>query len=80
MFGFPKKNALGREVTFKISGMHCVSCAMNIDGALEELPGVIKATTNYAKAETKVEFDAKQTNPDAIKKTIDKTGYSCSPA
>jgi Cu+-exporting ATPase len=64
-----------KKALFKVSGMHCVSCAMNIDGTLEDLPGVVKAETNYAKAQTNVEFDDQQTNLDAIKEAIAKTGY-----
>ena len=64
-----------KKTTFKVSGMHCVSCAMNIDGALEDLLGVTKAQTSYAKGETMVEYDDQQTNSDAIKKAIDTTGY-----
>ena len=42
--------------TFRLSGMHCTSCAMNIDFALEDM-GVKSAKTSYAKQETEVEFD-----------------------
>ena len=42
----------------KITGMHCISCAMTIDGDLEDfVKGVKASNTNYAKAETEVEFD-----------------------
>ena len=57
MFSFFKKNTSGQSVTFKISGMHCPSCAMNIDGALEdEVEGVVTSQTNYAKSETIVQI------------------------
>ncbi len=45
---------------FKITGMHCTSCAMNIDGELEDTEGVKESSTNYAKQETEVEFDEKK--------------------
>ena len=61
--------------TFKISGMHCVACALNIDLDLEEIPGVKKSQTNYAKQETVVEFDNSKITPEIIKSTIAKTGY-----
>jgi len=58
MFGiFKKKTAYGELLTLKITGMHCTSCSMSIDGVLEELPGVIEASTSYARAEVKVVFD-----------------------
>lgn len=37
--------------------MHCVSCAMNIDGELEDTEGVKEASTNYAKQLTEVTYD-----------------------
>ena len=60
---------------FKINGMHCTSCAMNIDGELEDTEGVSQSNTNYAKAETKVEFDEGKINQDKIIAIIKKVGY-----
>jgi len=31
-----------QKIKLKINGMHCVSCAMNIDGDLEDTEGVTK--------------------------------------
>ena len=55
--------------------MHCTSCAMNIDGELEDTEGVSQSNTNYAKAETKVEFDEGKINQDKIIAIIKKVGY-----
>lgn len=49
------------KLRFKIIGMHCTSCAMNIDGELEDTEGVKESKTSYAKQETEVTF-----NPDTI--------------
>lgn len=59
----------------KITGMHCVSCAMNIDFDLEDVEGVISSKTSYAKGITEVEFDDKKLTIDVIKKAIEETGY-----
>lgn len=59
----------------KIDGMHCSSCAMNIDFDLEDLDGVQKAQTNYARQITEVEYDPDQINSEMIIQTIKKTGY-----
>jgi copper chaperone CopZ len=76
MFDFFKKTSpVGETVVFKIDGMHCVSCSLNIDGALEETEGVISATTNYSKSETKIEFDATKIDLDGLKKVIKDQGY-----
>ncbi len=58
--------------------MHCVSCAMNIDGELEDTEGVKKSVTNYAREQTEVEFDVDTTTPDKVKNIIKKVGYSAS--
>ena len=61
---------------FKITGMHCTSCAFNIDGELEDTDGVEEANTNYAKAETEVKFDPEKVSVDKIIKLIKTVGYT----
>jgi len=60
----------------KIQGMHCTSCAMNIDFNLEDLEGVKSAKTSYAKQELEVEFDEEKIDNQKIIQTIKKTGYT----
>ncbi len=59
----------------KIDGMHCTSCAMNIDFDLEDLEGIKSAKTSYAKQECKVEFDEEKLKTELIIQTIQKIGY-----
>lgn len=73
---FFKKKTNGESTVLKIGGMHCVSCAMNIDGALEDLEGVIESTTHYAKQITRVTYDPQRVNLETIKKEITKQEYS----
>lgn len=61
---------------FKIDGMHCTSCAMTIDFDLEDLEGVLKANTSYAKQFTEIEFDETVITDGKIIEVIKKTGYS----
>ncbi|HEX8932585.1 MAG TPA: heavy-metal-associated domain-containing protein [Patescibacteria group bacterium] len=65
-----------KKVLFKIVDMHCTSCAMSIDGDLEDTGKVKSARTNYAKAITEVEFDEAQISEEEIIATIKKTGYT----
>lgn len=60
---------------FKIEGMHCTSCAMNIDMDLEDLEGIKKSQTSYAKQQSEVEFDPKVVKIKTIIETIKKIGY-----
>ena len=64
-----------QKVTFKINGMHCTACAMNIDGDLEDTEGIQEANTNYARQITEVNFDPAKITPDKIIEIIQKTGY-----
>ncbi len=86
MFNFFKKSssrAQSRDLTppntesltLQLSGLHCTSCAVDIDLSLEDLPGV-KSSTNYAKSETKIEYDPNKTSLKKIHTTIHNLGYS----
>ncbi len=63
----------------KIQGMHCASCAMLIDDELEELDGVTKAKTSFAKQRTDVDFDETKVAPDVIIAKIAALGYQAAP-
>jgi Cu+-exporting ATPase len=65
-----------KQITFKISGMHCTSCAFNIDGELEDTEGVIESNTNYAKQQTQVEFDETKIDEKKITKILKEIGYT----
>ncbi len=72
---FKKKSVAGEKITFKLSGLHCSSCAMSIDNALEEIPGVLETNTSFAKSETRVSFDPTKTNQEELKRAIQGAGY-----
>lgn len=55
-----------KTVTLKITGMHCTSCAINIDFELEEIEGVNDATTSYVKQQTNISFDPQKTTLEKI--------------
>lgn len=76
MFNILKRKTSGETVIFKIEGMHCTSCAMNIDGELEDTEGVISATTNYAKSKTVISYDPSKVTQDKLKQVIESLEYS----
>lgn len=61
---------------FQIQGMHCVGCAMTVDGAVEDLPGVKSATTHYARQVAEVEYDEEQVTEAQIADAIQAAGYA----
>lgn len=69
-----------KQVKLKIEGMHCVSCAMNIDGELEDLAGVKEAKTSYSKSETTVSYDSDKVSLKNLVSAVKTAGYACRPA
>ena len=67
------------KAKFKISGMHCTSCAMSIDGELEDTDGVKQANTSYAKSVTEVEYDPDKLTLEKVMSTIKTVGYAAEP-
>ncbi len=76
MFNFLKKKPVGEKVVFKISGMHCTSCSMSIDGELEDVAGVLQATTSYAASQTTIEYDPTKVQPKKLKAVIEGLKYT----
>jgi len=72
------KKLKGQQVILSVTGMHCPSCAMTIDGALEDTEGVIKSSTSYAKSTIDIEYDPAKITKDAILKIVEREGYAIS--
>ena len=64
---------------FQIQGMHCASCAMLIDGALEDLEGVKSASASYARQVVDVEFDEAKVSEVEIISAVEAAGYAAQP-
>ncbi len=59
---------------FKLSGMHCAACSLNIEGALEDELGV-RANANYAKQLVEVEWEETKVKEDQLVEVIETQGY-----
>ncbi len=68
-----------KSLKLKIKGMHCTSCAFNIDGELEDTEGIKSSQTSYARQETEVEFDESKINMQKIIDIVKKVGYDVNP-
>lgn len=67
-------------VTFGISGMHCGSCALLIDDALEDVPGVISTRTSIkGGGRSVVELDTDLVAVADVVATITQLGYQAAP-
>jgi Cu+-exporting ATPase len=75
MFNFLKSKKTGETITLKLSGLHCASCSLNIDGEIEELSGVVSSNTSYARQESVITYDPALAKPDSFIKIIEGLGY-----
>jgi copper chaperone len=62
-----------KKITLKVKGMHCKSCSMLIEDALEDLG--VKSKVDSDKGTAIVEFDENKVSEEAIKKAIKAEGY-----
>ena len=63
------------KTKLKVTGMHCGSCALSVDDALEELDGVRKSSTSFARGQTKLEYDETRVDLDTLRSVIAGLGY-----
>lgn len=59
---------------YKILGMHCSSCAMNIEWGLEDAG--FKAKCSYASQTLEVEFAGEKMDEKKIKEAVTAVGYT----
>jgi copper chaperone CopZ len=56
--------------------MHCASCSLLIDDALEDLPGVHESHTDLKAQRSTVQLDTARTTPQQVIDTITDLGYT----
>ena len=57
-----------------IEGMHCASCASNIERSLKKVPGIKEASVSLMLKKGTIECDEK-VNDDELKKAVARVGY-----
>ncbi|MEV0898156.1 cation transporter [Actinoplanes sp. NPDC049802] len=65
----------GSTFTFTVTGMHCGSCGLLIDDALEETAGVHRAQTSVRDGRTVVDADPAVVAPATLLAVIETAGY-----
>ncbi len=63
------------KTTLQVKGMHCASCAQNIEHSLKRADGVIYADVSFVNGEAVIEYDENRISEDKIKKVIKGLGY-----
>lgn len=64
-----------KKITIPITGMHCATCAINIERRLRKVDGVINANANFASNRATVEYDDGKVTESKFKETIESLGY-----
>ncbi|MEJ5292861.1 MAG: heavy metal translocating P-type ATPase [Candidatus Methanosuratincola sp.] len=64
-----------KKTSIRIEGMHCATCALNIEKSLAALKGVEKAEVSFGSGTAIVEYDPSLTNASSIKGAIETAGY-----
>mgnify|MGYP003932124417 CR=1 FL=1 len=62
-------------ISLPVTGMHCASCAQNIERSVKKLPGVDDTYVNFAGEQATVSFDPEQLSVDDVVGGIRKAGY-----
>jgi len=68
------------NVTLKLRGMSCASCANNIENVIRSVPGVFSCSVNFGVEQATVTYDAKRTDLQVIQNAVSEAGYSAKPA
>ncbi|MBD2293419.1 copper-translocating P-type ATPase [Anabaena sphaerica FACHB-251] len=64
------------NLTLKLKGMSCASCANNVEQAILAVPGVIDCNVNFGTEQATINYEPKQTNLEEIQTAIEVAGYS----
>ncbi len=64
-----------KTISFHVSGMHCASCASNVQRKLNKTGGVVSANVNYANEQATLEVDEKMFDSDTASKAVESLGY-----
>jgi Cu+-exporting ATPase len=64
-----------KKAKFLITGMHCASCASNIESSLEREEGITSFKVNFTQEKANAEFDENKITEDEIMEKIEGLGY-----
>jgi len=71
-----KVTATIENLTLKLRGMSCASCASNIEVAIRDVPGVIECNVNFGVEQASIKYNPQKTDLEAIQAAVEAAGYS----
>lgn len=66
---------MGKRWSFEIEGMHCPSCALNIERSLSKTKGVLEARINFTTRRGEVIYDAEAVDAETLRGIVEALGY-----
>ncbi len=63
------------KTKIQIAGMHCASCAANLNKQLNETPGITSASVNFATESAQVKYDDAKIDLEGIGRAVAKAGF-----
>jgi Cu+-exporting ATPase len=63
------------QLSLSIGGMHCATCAITVQEALNEVPGVVDARVNFALGKATVFYDSGRATEAQLKRAVEESGY-----
>ncbi len=67
------------QVEFRVSGMSCASCVVNIESVLGDLDGVTNVVVSFGTERATVDFDPTQITPSQLQAAVADAGYRLVP-
>lgn len=65
-----------KTVTYRVKGFSCVTCATGLDTMLGRQKGVVRSTSSYPGAITKIEFHPDLVNEESLRAFIAELGFT----
>ena len=70
-----EETAQTSELRIGIRGVHCASCAGEIQDVLQRTPGVLRAVVSPATDEARITYGPGEVSPDGLRGAIEQAGY-----
>ena len=67
------------NLTLKLQGMSCASCASSVEQAIKSVPGVIECNVNFGMEQVSIKYDSHKTSLATIQEAVDAAGYKALP-
>lgn len=68
------------EMRVRVGGMHCASCAVTVEGAVKQVPGVLGASVNPATNLAVIQSAPGEVDFSGIQRAVEAAGYRAEPA